>query len=101
MLADIQCPFFQNLGARKTNDRLARSGDYEMSPFAPRQFRCAIPIEICLGGRTARIEIRRLMLQIDWDIRCWHKAAVCCNAAFLPLLNELQTELAQSQDSGK
>jgi hypothetical protein len=32
------------------------------------------------------------------NVGSWHKAEVRCNAAFLPLLNELQTELAKGRD---
>jgi hypothetical protein len=34
------------------------------------------------------------------DFCNWHEAGGYCSAAFLPLLNELQTELAKGRDSG-
>jgi hypothetical protein len=35
-----------------------------------------------------------------WNVAYWHEAGGYCGAAFLPLLNELQTELAKGRDSG-
>jgi hypothetical protein len=36
-----------------------------------------------------------IKMMCQWSVRSWHKAGEYCSAAFLPLLNELQTETGE------